>query len=74
MASFLDKQLSQEQLDKLTEHLRFENFEKNESVNNEFGKKIGIMNLDGKFIRKGNCEISLSIKNTNVQHNFVNFR
>ena len=39
---------------KITEHLRFDNFEKNESVNNEIGKKLGMMYPDGKFIRKGN--------------------
>ncbi len=33
--------------------MKFNNFEKNESVNNESGKKFGIMNPDGKFIRKG---------------------
>ena len=57
VATFLDKTLSEDQLDKLTEHLRFDNFEKNEAVNNEFGKKIGFMNQDGKFIRKGMTEL-----------------
>jgi len=55
MAKFLGKDLSQEQLDRLREHLKFENIEKNEAVNNEHGKKTGFMNEDqGKFIRKGN--------------------
>ena len=54
MAEFLGKGLSQDQLDRLREHLKFENIEKNEAVNNEHGKKIGYMNEDGKFIRKGN--------------------
>ncbi len=53
MADFLDKKLTDDQLTTLTEHLRFDNFEKNESVNNEVGKKMGWMNPDGKFIRKG---------------------
>ena len=53
VAAFLDKSLTEEELDKLTEHLKFDNFEKNESVNNESGKKFGLMNPDGKFIRKG---------------------
>ena len=53
VASFLNKIPTDEQLDKITEHLKFDNFEKNESVNNESGKKMGYMNLDGKFIRKG---------------------
>ena len=54
MAKFLGKGLSQDQLDRLREHLKFENIEKNEAVNNEHGKKIGYMNGDGKLIRKCN--------------------
>jgi estrone sulfotransferase len=54
VAAFLNQTPSDEQLDKITEHLRFDNFEKNESVNNEIGKKLGMMYPDGKFIRKGN--------------------
>ncbi|XP_046448183.1 sulfotransferase 1E1-like [Daphnia pulex] len=53
VATFLNQSPTDEQLDKITEHLRFDNFEKNESVNNEAGKKQGWMNPDGKFIRKG---------------------
>ena len=55
VAKFLDKTLSEEQITKLTEHLRFDNFEKNPSVNLEIGKKLGFMNEDGKFVRKGNA-------------------
>jgi hypothetical protein len=40
-------------LSKLTEHLRFDNFAKNETVNCEIGKEIGLMNNSGHFIRKG---------------------
>lgn len=54
MATFLDVSLSPDQLDKLTDHLRFENFQKNDSVNNEGGKASGAMNEDGRFIRNGN--------------------
>lgn len=53
VATFLGKSLSDEQLEKLAEHLHFDNFQKNESVNNESGKKTGAMNEDGHFIRKG---------------------
>jgi hypothetical protein len=49
----LGKELTDEQLTKLTDHLRIDNFEKNESVNNESGKKMGMMSQEGKFIRKG---------------------
>lgn len=37
----------------LKEHLRFENFAKNDSVNFELPKKFGSLNLDYHFIRKG---------------------
>ncbi len=53
MAAFLNKSPTDEQLAKITEHLKFDNFEKNDSVNNESGKKMGWMNQEGKFIRKG---------------------
>ncbi|XP_046448178.1 sulfotransferase 1B1-like isoform X1 [Daphnia pulex] len=53
VATFLGKSYSDEQLGKLTEHLKFENFQKNESVNSESGKKFGAMNEDGRFIRNG---------------------
>ena len=52
MAKFLGKELSGEQLTKLTEHLRFDNFSKNEAVNLEIGKELGFMNQNGNFIRK----------------------
>ena len=56
MAKFLDKELSGEQLTKLTEHLRFDNLQQNEAVNNEGGKKMGVMNEDGRFMRKGSYQ------------------
>ena len=49
----MGKELTDEQLTKLTDHLRIDNFEKNESVNNESAKKMGMMSQEGKFIRKG---------------------
>ncbi|KAI9553518.1 hypothetical protein GHT06_021436 [Daphnia sinensis] len=53
IAKFLGKTLTEDQLVKLTEHLRFDNFAKNETVNCEIGKEIGLMNNSGHFIRKG---------------------
>ena len=53
VARFLGKPLTEENMTKLLEHLKFENISKNESVNFEIGKKIGFMNLDGAFMRKG---------------------
>lgn len=37
----------------LREHLRFDNFSKNESVNMEPTKQFGLLNPDGHFVRKG---------------------
>ncbi|KAI9555126.1 hypothetical protein GHT06_017641 [Daphnia sinensis] len=53
VAKFLGKSLSEEQLTDLREHLRFDNFAKNESVNMEAAKQFGGMKMDGHFIRKG---------------------
>lgn len=43
VAAFLNKSATNEQLDKITEHLKFDKFEKNEAVNNEPG--IGNLGL-----------------------------
>ena len=56
MAQFLGKTLTRDQVQRLTDHLQFGQFEKNESVNFEDVRKAGIgMNKDAstKFIRKG---------------------
>ena len=53
MARFLQKPLTDDQLTRLTEHLRFENLSKNKAVNSEYYKEIGLMNTDGHFVRKG---------------------
>ena len=53
VAAFFNKSFNDEQLSSMTEQLRFENFSENESVNHEHMKKIGVMNTDGRFVRKG---------------------
>ena len=57
MAKFLGKTLSEEQLVRLTEHLKIANFEKNESVNMEDVRRDGVAfnntKSDVKFVRKG---------------------
>lgn len=58
MADFLGKPLTEDELSKLEKHLQFESIEKNKSVNQEMGKKIGLMKEDGgKFMRKGKSYI-----------------
>ena len=53
MAEFLNKSPTEEQLIKIMEHLKFDVMANNESINKESAKKVGAMNPDGKFIRKG---------------------
>jgi len=53
VADFMEKPLSDEQLDLMTQHLRFDSFSKNEAVNMETPKKMGLFNEDGNFCRKG---------------------
>lgn len=53
IASFLDVPITREELEKLATHLDFANIEKNESVNQDSAKKLGIATKDGKFMRKG---------------------
>ncbi len=53
MAKFLGKELDEEQLNQLREHLKFDSIEKNPTVNNEGARKTGILNDGFKFMRKG---------------------
>ena len=53
VAAFFNKSFTDQQLATMTEELRFDKFAENESVNNESMKKMGFMNTDGHFIRKG---------------------
>lgn len=53
VAAFLGKSMSEEELERLRSHLCFDNFAKNDAVNNEFGKELGIIKPCGRFIRKG---------------------
>ena len=53
MANFLGKELTEDQIDRLNQHLKFENIQKNDAVNNERYRKAGMSDNEGKFIRKG---------------------
>ncbi|XP_052737838.1 uncharacterized protein LOC112044107 [Bicyclus anynana] len=53
VANFYNKSLSEEQVNELADHLRFDNFKQNKSVNMEDMKDLGIFTSDGAFIRKG---------------------
>ncbi|CAB3255260.1 unnamed protein product, partial [Arctia plantaginis] len=53
VATFLGKQLSQEESDRLCEHLSFENFKNNKSINYEELRELGLLAPDQSFVRKG---------------------
>lgn len=53
VADFYGKPLSEEQVEKLAQHLHFDNFKNNKSVNMVDMKEAGIYTSDGAFIRKG---------------------
>ena len=53
VAKFLGKEVSDEAVGKLVEHLSFKKMKNNAAVNKGEGKKLGFFNVDGDFIRKG---------------------
>ncbi|XP_043231719.1 sulfotransferase 1C4-like [Amphibalanus amphitrite] len=53
VGDFLGKTLSEEQVEQLYEHLKFDNFKKNPYVNNDPLKELGILSTTGNFVRKG---------------------
>nr|1FMJ_A Chain A, RETINOL DEHYDRATASE [Spodoptera frugiperda]1FMJ_B Chain B, RETINOL DEHYDRATASE [Spodoptera frugiperda]1FML_A Chain A, RETINOL DEHYDRATASE [Spodoptera frugiperda]1FML_B Chain B, RETINOL DEHYDRATASE [Spodoptera frugiperda] len=53
IADFLGKKLSEEQIQRLCEHLNFEKFKNNGAVNMEDYREIGILADGEHFIRKG---------------------
>ena len=53
VAKFLGKELTEKDVADLTEHLTFENFKNNKSVNMEEFQQKGVFRSDGGFVRKG---------------------
>ena len=53
VARFLDKDLTDVQIDALVRHLSFKNFKQNSAVNKEDLRKMAFRDKDGVFIRKG---------------------
>ena len=62
VAQFLGKSLSENQLEKLVQHLTFENLSKNSAVNKEEGKTSGSFHEDGNFMRKGTEEKKFNLR------------
>ncbi|CAG4906951.1 unnamed protein product [Colias eurytheme] len=53
-AKFFGKSYSEEQIQELCEHLKFENFKKNDSVNRlQVMQELGVVNQQNTFIREG---------------------
>lgn len=53
VAKFLGKKLKPEDVERLCDHLSFENFKNNESVNQEELRNQGLFDCNESFIRKG---------------------
>ena len=53
VADFFGKQLNEEQMHRLCDHLSIENFKKNKSVNLEDMREVGVLVKGETFIRKG---------------------
>ncbi|KOB66852.1 Retinol dehydratase [Operophtera brumata] len=53
VAKFLGKELTHEQMDRLSDHLSFANFRNNKSVNYEDMREIGFLDANETFMRKG---------------------
>ena len=53
VGDFLGKKLSDEQVEQLYEHLKFDNFKKNIYVNFDMHKELGMLSDSGSFVRKG---------------------
>ena len=53
MAAFLNKTLTEEEIEKLVDHVQIDKFAKNESVNMALEVKAGLANEGQTFIRKG---------------------
>ncbi|CAH2073440.1 unnamed protein product, partial [Iphiclides podalirius] len=53
VAKFLGKRVTDEEINKLCDHLNIKNFKKNKSVNLEDMKELGFLNKKESFIRKG---------------------
>lgn len=53
VASFLDKPVTEEQVARLCDHLSFDNFKKNQAVNYENLRELGLLREGYSFMRKG---------------------
>ncbi|KOB70912.1 Retinol dehydratase [Operophtera brumata] len=62
VADFLGKDLTQDQMERLCEHLSFDNFKNNLSVNYEDLREFGLLDSRETFIRKENNNFPLEIR------------
>nr|CAH0103320.1 unnamed protein product [Daphnia galeata] len=56
IGQFLNKQLTDEQIEKLVEHVKVDNFSKNKSVNLTMEIESGLINEGHSFVRKGTTQ------------------
>ncbi len=62
IAAFLNKAVTEEQIEKLVDHVDIDKFAKNESVNMAREIKAGLSNEGHTFIRKGVIVILIDLK------------
>ena len=69
IAAFLNKTITDEQMEKLVDHVRVDKFSKNQSVNMTMEIKSGFTNEGHSFVRKGQASIrNLKIYLINGSH------
>lgn len=61
IATFLNKTLTNEQVEKLVDHVRVDKFSKNQSVNMTMEIKSGFTNDGHSFVRKGTYNLLVNL-------------
>lgn len=75
IANFIGKTLQEERLSALVNHLRFDAMAKNEAVNGESLKLVGVVNEEGHFIRKGSIQfIRIQSQKCSIKFSLFLFR
>jgi signal-transduction protein with cAMP-binding, CBS, and nucleotidyltransferase domain len=66
IAAFLNKTVTEEQIEKLVDHVHIDKFAKNESVNMAREIKAGLSNEGHTFIRKGVIDVFICLKEISI--------
>ena len=69
VANFLNKPLTEKQVEFIKDYCSFDKMKKNKSTNHSWFKTLGVCTEDGDFIRKGNfvdIQVNLTIFGVNL--------